>query len=63
MRNAFDGIYQNGGDQVTLAPTISNGGYNAVINIALDLTNTEAGESDAQGTGGPGGSGIWLPNV
>jgi len=57
MQNVTDGIYQNGGDQLTLAPTQANGGYNATFNIALDLTNADTGKSDAARAGGPGGSG------
>jgi len=38
-RNADDGIYQNGGDQLLLDATSENGGYKAVFNIGLDLSN------------------------
>jgi protocatechuate 3,4-dioxygenase beta subunit len=36
-RNASDGIYQNGGDQLTLTPTQTDSGYAADFSIALDL--------------------------
>jgi protocatechuate 3,4-dioxygenase beta subunit len=50
--NSTDGIYQNGGDQLTLAPTAANGVYSATFNIGLDLSNIETGQADGQG-GGP----------
>jgi protocatechuate 3,4-dioxygenase beta subunit len=66
--NARDGIYANGGTQLTLAPTKLNDGYAATFNIGLDLTNTQVGQSDSfssgpaqgggpNGGGGPGGGG------
>jgi protocatechuate 3,4-dioxygenase beta subunit len=55
MRNADDGIYNGGGDQLLLAVTGDNAnGYAAAINIGLDLTDTEVGASNS--SGGPGGS-------
>ena len=38
-RNEADGIYQNGGDQLTLTPTQTSEGYEAAFAIALDLAN------------------------
>jgi protocatechuate 3,4-dioxygenase beta subunit len=42
-QNSEDGIYQNGGDQLLLAPAAVNGGYSATFNIGLDLSNAETG--------------------
>ena len=53
--NSNDGIYQNGGDLLTLNPTEINGGYTATFDIALDLSDTETGAADGGGAGGPGG--------
>ena len=56
MRNADDGIYNGGGDQLLLAVTGDNAnGYAAAINIGLDLTDTEVGASNSSGGlgGGP----------
>jgi protocatechuate 3,4-dioxygenase beta subunit len=39
VRNAQDGIYRGGGDQLTLAPTQQADGYAANLAIALDLSN------------------------
>jgi protocatechuate 3,4-dioxygenase beta subunit len=37
--NTNDGIYRNGGDQLTLAPTGDISGFAATFNIALDLSD------------------------
>jgi protocatechuate 3,4-dioxygenase beta subunit len=52
--NASDGIYGDGGDQLTVALTQANGGYNGTLHIGLDLAATSAGAADTMG-GGPGG--------
>ena len=46
-RNSNDGIYQNGGNQLTLAPTKSGDGYAATFSVALDLSDTAVGKSDS----------------
>jgi protocatechuate 3,4-dioxygenase beta subunit len=38
--NAQDGIYRNGGDQLTLTPSAANGGYEANFVIGLDLMSS-----------------------
>lgn len=52
--NANDGIYRNGGDQLTIALAQANQGYNGTFHIGLDLSDTSAGAADTMG-GGPGG--------
>ncbi len=53
-RNSSDNIFTGGGDQLLLAAQGDNtNGYNATINIGLDLTDIEVGASDS--AGGPGG--------
>jgi protocatechuate 3,4-dioxygenase beta subunit len=42
--NTNDGIYRNGGDQLTLAPTGDISGFAATFNIALDLSDTATGQ-------------------
>ena len=37
-RNSNDSIYRNGGAQMLLTPTQTNGGYNATFSVALDLS-------------------------
>jgi protocatechuate 3,4-dioxygenase beta subunit len=52
--NSSDNIFNNGGDQLLLDITGDNAnGYTALINIGLDLTDTEVGASSS--FGGPGG--------
>jgi protocatechuate 3,4-dioxygenase beta subunit len=55
--NNTDGIFQNGGDQLLLAPAAAENGYNATFAIGLDLSNAETGQTDAMGGGEPGGPG------
>jgi protocatechuate 3,4-dioxygenase beta subunit len=55
--NERDGIYRNGGDQLLLQPTRTNDGFDAVLNIALDLSNENVGRSDSGGGRGRGGRG------
>lgn len=53
-RNADDNIYNGGGDQLLLNTEGDNAnGYTAAINIGLDLTDAEVGQSDQQGGGPP----------
>ena len=53
--NQRDGIYREAGDQLLLQPSKSASGYDAGIDIALDLSDTNVGRSDAEGRGrGPG---------
>ena len=56
-RNTNDNIYNSGGDQLLLAVTGDNtNGYEAAINIGLDLTDAEIGASGSSGRrGGPDG--------
>jgi protocatechuate 3,4-dioxygenase beta subunit len=51
--NSTDNIYQDGGDQLLLNLSEAGGAYTATFDIALDLSDTEAGAAD--GGGGPGG--------
>jgi protocatechuate 3,4-dioxygenase beta subunit len=37
LRNASDGIYTQGGSQLLLAPSAANAGYNATINVGLNV--------------------------
>jgi protocatechuate 3,4-dioxygenase beta subunit len=56
MRNASDGIYRSGGDQLLLnAVATDDGGYAASFPIGLDLSDLAVGAAD--GGGGAGGSG------
>ena len=49
-RNSSDNIFTGGGDQLLLAAEGDNtNGYNATINIGLDLTDIEVGASDSAG--------------
>jgi protocatechuate 3,4-dioxygenase beta subunit len=50
LRNAQDGIYQGGGDQLTLAVEKADDGYTATFAIALDTSLP----SPTAGPGGPG---------
>jgi protocatechuate 3,4-dioxygenase beta subunit len=52
--NSTDGIYQQSGGQLLLAPTAANGGFAATFDIALDLSDSATGQPDG-GQGGPGG--------
>lgn len=55
-RNARDGIYRSGGDQLLLNPVgAESGGYTATFALALDLSDASVGASDhiAGGLGGP----------
>jgi len=59
-RNARDGIYAGGGDQLLLnAVPVESGGYTGTFALALDLSDARVGASDhiAGGPGGPAGSG------
>jgi protocatechuate 3,4-dioxygenase beta subunit len=57
MRNAQDGIYREGGDQLLLnAIATETGGYTGTFPIALDLSDAAVGASD-HNTAGPGGQG------
>lgn len=48
--NTSDGIFNNGGDQLTLDVTGDNtSGYTTLINIGLDLTNAEVGAPSSFG--------------
>lgn len=55
MRNNGDGIYRNGGSQLMLPVAKSGNGYAGTFNIALDLSDTQAGQPDSNGQGRPGG--------
>lgn len=44
--NASDGIYGDGGDQLTLALSEANGGYSGTLHIGLDLSDASAGAND-----------------
>jgi protocatechuate 3,4-dioxygenase beta subunit len=50
--NATDGIFQNGGDSLLLAPAVSGAGYAAAFGIGLDLTDVATGRSDGAAAGG-----------
>lgn len=53
--NQRDGIYRQGGDQLLLQPSRSASGYDAGIDIALDLSDAGIGRADGQRRGrGPG---------
>lgn len=49
--NVDDGIYGNGGDQLTLALTQDSGGCAGALHIGLDLGDTSAGADDGGGGG------------
>jgi protocatechuate 3,4-dioxygenase beta subunit len=53
--NATDGIFAGGGDQMMLRPRRARQGYTADFAIGLDLSDTEVGDDDAPGPGGPPG--------
>jgi len=53
--NATDGIYAGGGDQMLLLPRRTRQGYTADFTIGLDLSDTEVGDDDSPGPGGPPG--------
>lgn len=60
--NERDGIYRGGGDQLLMKPARSGAGYEASMDIALDLSDAGVGRSDAEGRGrgrgrGRGGAG------
>ena len=56
-RNANDGIFAGGGNQLVLKLIPSGDGYTTTFPIGLDLSDTAVGKSDsaAGGGGGPGG--------
>jgi protocatechuate 3,4-dioxygenase beta subunit len=54
LRNANDGIYQEGGEQLVLALEGTPESYAATFTIGLDLSDAETGADDG-GAGGPGG--------
>lgn len=62
--NSTDGIYQQSGGQLLLAPTAANGGYAATFDIALDLSDNATGQADGfdQPGSGPGRPGGAPPN-
>ena len=49
--NQRDGIYRQAGDQLLLQPARTTAGYDAGIDIALDLSDASVGRSDAEGRG------------
>jgi protocatechuate 3,4-dioxygenase beta subunit len=53
--NSNDGIYAGGGDQMRLNLAEAAGGYTTSFEIALDLSDSETGQSDSAGQGRPGG--------
>jgi hypothetical protein len=55
--NERDGIYRGGGDQLLLQPARTKDGFDAVLNIALDLSNESVGRPDSGGGRGRGGRG------
>ena len=55
--NERDGIYRGGGDQLLMKPARSGAGYEASIDIALDLSDARVGRADAEGRGRGRGSG------
>lgn len=54
-RNARDGIFSAGGDQMTLTPAKTDTGYAATFAVGLDLADTRVGRADGNSGGGPGG--------
>jgi protocatechuate 3,4-dioxygenase beta subunit len=50
--NSTDNIFSNGGEQMTLNVVEANGGYATTFDIALDLSDSAVGASDASGQGG-----------
>lgn len=55
--NASDGIYRDGGDQLTIALREAAPGYAGSFHIGLDRSDTSVGQDDSNGGGprGPGG--------
>lgn len=51
--NASDGIYSQGGDQLTVAVAKASQGYAGNFHIGIDLSDTNIGAADTMG--GPGG--------
>ena len=49
--NERDGIYRGGGDQLLLKPARTADGYQAAMDISLDLSDANVGRSDAEGRG------------
>ena len=49
--NQRDGIYREAGDQLLLNPSRTAAGYDAAMDIALDLSDARVGQSDAEGRG------------
>lgn len=61
-RNSNDNIFSGGGDQLLLnLQGDTTSGFNSLMNIGLDLTDTETGASDINTGGGPGGPGGGAP--
>jgi protocatechuate 3,4-dioxygenase beta subunit len=52
MRNAADGIYSSGGDQLLLSATPTDTGYAASFALGLDLSDTAVGAADGNAGGG-----------
>lgn len=52
--NATDGIYGNGGDQLTLALAPNDDGYTGTLHVGLNLSDAGVGAADSMGRG-PGG--------
>jgi protocatechuate 3,4-dioxygenase beta subunit len=49
--NERDGIYRQAGDQLLLKPSRTAAGYDATMDIALDLSDARVGQSDGEGRG------------
>ena len=54
VSNNADNIYRSVGDQLLLRPVEANGSYSSTFNIALDLSDAQAGADDSGGAGRPG---------
>lgn len=55
LRNERDGIFRQAGDTLLLATSSEGQGYSATFDIGLDLSDTQTGQPDRSGRGGPGG--------
>ena len=55
--NETDMIFRQGGDQLLLKPVKTAAGFDASFDIALDLSDANAGRSDGEGQRGRGGPG------
>ncbi|MDF5733541.1 MAG: intradiol ring-cleavage dioxygenase [Rhizonema sp. PD38] len=53
LKNAGDGIYNNGGDQLLLALTETSDGYAATFNIGLNMDSTSDSDSSTLMPSGP----------